>query len=67
MSTIGQFDVSGTIVHGGGSRRNLPNIVRMLRGTRSLLVTDPDVQKLTRWSNTTFVSHHATTAASRRW
>ena len=46
MNTIRQFDAPATILHGGGSRRNLPDLVRFLGGTRVLLVTDPGVVKL---------------------
>lgn len=41
-----RFDVPATILHGGGCRRNLPQLVRQLGGTRVLLVTDPGVIEL---------------------
>jgi len=38
-----QFDVPRTILHGGGSRRQLPRLARDLGIRRPLLVTDPGV------------------------
>jgi alcohol dehydrogenase class IV len=41
-----QFDVPGTILHGGGARYRLPDLVRFFGGQRVLLVTDPGVVAL---------------------
>lgn len=41
-----RFDVPTTILHGGGCRHQLPNLVRELGGTRVLLVTDPGIVSL---------------------
>jgi len=41
-----RFDVPATILHGGGCRNQLPNLVRELGGTRVLLVTDPGLVSL---------------------
>ena len=41
-----RFDVPATILHGGGSRHQLPELVRQLGGSRVLLVTDPGVVQL---------------------
>ena len=41
-----RFDVPATILHGGGSRFRLPELVKQLGGTRVLLVTDPGVVQL---------------------
>ena len=38
-----RFDVPTTILHGGGCRRQLPDLVRQVGGSRVLLVTDPGV------------------------
>jgi len=38
-----RFDAPATLLHGGGSRRRLPELVRELGGSRVLLVTDPGV------------------------
>jgi alcohol dehydrogenase class IV len=43
---IRRFDVPATILHGGGSRRQIPALVRELGGTRALIVTDPGVVQL---------------------
>lgn len=45
-SILRRFDVPATILHGGGSRRQLPALVRELGGTRVLIVTDPGVVQL---------------------
>jgi len=44
--SVYRFDVPATILHGGGSRRQLPDLVRQLGGSRVLLVTDPGVIQL---------------------
>lgn len=44
--SIRRFDIPATILHGGGSRRNLPDLVLELDGKRVLLVTDPGVVQL---------------------
>jgi alcohol dehydrogenase class IV len=41
-----RLDLPGTLVHGGGARRDLPALVRQLGGSRVLLVTDPGVISL---------------------
>jgi alcohol dehydrogenase class IV len=41
-----RFDVPSTILHGGGARRKLPDLVRELGGSRVLLVTDAGVVQL---------------------
>lgn len=41
-----RFDTPSSIVHGGGSRRYLPDLVRELGGSRVLLVTDPGIVQL---------------------
>jgi len=41
-----RFDVPATILHGGGSRFRLPELVKQLGGSRVLLVTDPGVVQL---------------------
>jgi len=41
--SVHQFDVPGTILHGGGSRRGLPGLAASLGIKRPLLVTDPGV------------------------
>jgi alcohol dehydrogenase class IV len=41
-----RLDIPRTILHGGGSRRQLPDLVRQLGGSRVLLVTDPGVVAL---------------------
>jgi len=41
-----QFDLPSSILHGGGSREDLPGLVRQLAGSRVLLVTDPGVVSL---------------------
>ncbi len=41
-----RFDVPGTVLHGGGCRRQLPQIVAELGGKRPLLVTDAGIQQL---------------------
>ena len=43
---VWRFDVPATILHGGGSRHNLPKLVQELGGSRVLLVTDPGVAQL---------------------
>jgi alcohol dehydrogenase class IV len=44
--SIRRFDIPATILHGGGSRKNLPGLVQELGGKRVLLVTDPGVVQL---------------------
>lgn len=47
METITrQFDVPGTLLHGGGCRRELPALVKRLGAHRVLLVTDPGILAL---------------------
>jgi alcohol dehydrogenase class IV len=41
-----RFDAPTAILHGGGSRKRLPELVRQLGGSRILLVTDPGVVEL---------------------
>lgn len=41
-----RYDVPATILHGGGCRFRLPELVKELSGTRVLLVTDPGVVQL---------------------
>ena len=41
-----RLDLPGSILHGGGSRQELPGLVKQLGGTRVLLVTDPGVVAL---------------------
>jgi alcohol dehydrogenase class IV len=41
-----RFDVPSAILHGGGCRRDLPDLVRQLGGERVLLVTDRGVDEL---------------------
>lgn len=41
-----RFDAPISILHGGSSRRKLPELVRQFGGTRALLVTDPGVVQL---------------------
>ena len=41
-----RFDTPPVILHGGGCRHRLPDLVRELAGTRVLLVTDPGVIQL---------------------
>lgn len=41
-----QLDLPTTLLHGGGSRRELPGLVKQLGGSRVLLVTDPGVVQL---------------------
>src|ERR1051326_5926663 len=41
-----RFDAPTILIHGGGSRRKLPDVVRELGGTRILLVTDARVVQL---------------------
>lgn len=41
-----RFDAPSPILHGGGSRHQLPALVRELGGSRVLLVTDPGVIQL---------------------
>ena len=43
---IWRFDAPSAILHGGGSRRRLPELIRQLGGSRVLLVTDPGVVQL---------------------
>lgn len=43
---VHRFDAPGTILHGGGARRHLPELVRELGGARVLLITDPGVVQL---------------------
>lgn len=45
MSSL-RFDVPSPVLHGGGSRRQLPALVREFGGSRVLLVTDPGVVQL---------------------
>jgi len=46
VTSIRRFDAPGAIVHGGGARHRLPELVRSLGGERVLLVTDPGVVAL---------------------
>jgi len=41
-----RFGIPSSIVHGGGSRRLLPDLARELGGSRVLLVTDPGIVRL---------------------
>lgn len=41
-----RLDLPGSILHGGGARFDLPDLVRQLGGRRVLLVTDPGVVAL---------------------
>jgi alcohol dehydrogenase class IV len=43
---VRRFDVPISILHGGGSRLRLPELIRELGGSRVLLVTDPGVVQL---------------------
>ncbi len=45
-SIIRRFDVPTTILHGGGARKQLPDLVKQLGGSRVLVVTDPGVIQL---------------------
>jgi alcohol dehydrogenase class IV len=45
-NSVYRFNAPSSILHGGGSRRQLPGLVRELGGSRVLLVTDPGVVKL---------------------
>lgn len=45
-SPVRRFDAPAAILHGGGSRHKLPDLVRELGGTRVLIVTDTGVVKL---------------------
>lgn len=41
-----RFDAPSVILHGGGCRHRLPDLVRELGGTRILIVTDPGMVRL---------------------
>lgn len=41
-----RLDLPGSVLHGGGARFDLPDLVRQLGGRRVLLVTDPGVVSL---------------------
>lgn len=43
---IHQFDIPSTILHGGGSRHRLPDLVARFGAQRVLIVTDPGVVRL---------------------
>ncbi len=43
---IHQFDCPGTILHGGGARQRLPELIGFLRAQHILIVTDPGVVAL---------------------
>lgn len=46
MNTPLDFDVPATIVHGGGSRRDLPRLIARTGASRVLIVSDPGVRAL---------------------